>query len=216
MIDWKNKPDGAERYHDTDGWLKCEGNVKSYHTIAGWLIYSNARVGLNAWDDATPDPSLQPETQPLQLTWNDAEPEATHILQNSDTSKQAFAVWSKGSFVKLNDRDAFYDMFRWFVVSSRAGGVQPETPSTVDSTINERGERYGKFNEGADIMQDLKNVMRLAPGWKRCTPSQREALEMIQHKIGRVLNGDPTYDDNWRDICGYSQLVLDELNGTKR
>ena len=39
---------------------------------------------------------------------------------------------------------------------------------------------------------------------------------MIQHKIGRILNGDPNYDDNWRDICGYSQLVLDELNGVKR
>ena len=107
-------------------------------------------------------------------------------------------------------------MLRWFVVSSRTVDVQPETLSTVESTINERSERYGKFNEGAEIMQDLKNVMREADGWKRLTPSQREALEMIQHKIGRVLNGDPNYDDNWRDICGYSQLILDELNGDKR
>ena len=36
---------------------------------------------------------------------------------------------------------------------------------------------------------------------------------MIQHKIGRILNGDPNYDDNWKDIAGYSKLIADELNG---
>lgn len=90
------------------------------------------------------------------------------------------------------------------------------TPTDVDSTITQRGERYGKFKDGSVIMQDLKNVMRGTPNWEGLSPSQRESLEMIQHKIGRILNGDPMYDDNWRDICGYSQLVLDELNGTVR
>lgn len=86
----------------------------------------------------------------------------------------------------------------------------------VDDTVTQRGERYGLFADGAVIMQDLKTVMRATPGWERLTPSQREALEMIQHKIGRVLNGDPTYDDNWRDIAGYATLILNELNGVKR
>lgn len=88
--------------------------------------------------------------------------------------------------------------------------------SEIDDTVTQRGERYGLFADGAVIMQDLKGVMRAAPGWERLTPSQREALEMIQHKIARVLNGDPTYDDNWRDIAGYAKLILDELNGVKR
>ena len=91
-----------------------------------------------------------------------------------------------------------------------------EAPTDVDTTITQRGERYGKFKDGSVIMQDLKNVMRDTPNWEGLSPSQRESLEMIQHKIGRILNGDPMYDDNWRDICGYSQLVLDELNGTVR
>jgi len=83
----------------------------------------------------------------------------------------------------------------------------------VNETIAQRGERYGKFKDGAAIMQHLKNVMHQQDGWARLTSSQRESLEMIQHKIGRILNGDPNYDDNWRDIAGYSQLILDELNG---
>jgi hypothetical protein len=37
---------------------------------------------------------------------------------------------------------------------------------------------------------------------------------MIVHKIGRILNGDPNYDDSWADIAGYAQLVVKELNGT--
>lgn len=88
--------------------------------------------------------------------------------------------------------------------------------SEIDDTVTQRGERYGLFADGAVIMQDLKAVMRATHGWERLTPSQREALEMIQHKIGRVLNGDPTYDDSWRDISGYSTLILNELNGVKR
>ena len=86
----------------------------------------------------------------------------------------------------------------------------------MQALIAERGNRYGKFADGADIMQQLKDVMRKTEGWSRLTNSQREALEMIQHKIGRALNGDPTYDDNWKDIAGYATLVAEELNGVKK
>ena len=40
---------------------------------------------------------------------------------------------------------------------------------------------------------------------------QREALEMIAHKIARILNGDPNYADNWIDIAGYATLVANRL-----
>lgn len=35
--------------------------------------------------------------------------------------------------------------------------------------------------------------------------------EMVQHKVARILNGDPRYDDNWVDIAGYSTLVAQRL-----
>lgn len=88
----------------------------------------------------------------------------------------------------------------------------PEADAT-DQLITERGTRYGKFKDGAEIMQELKDVMREVDGWRNLTPSQREALDMIQHKIGRILNGDPTYDDSWKDIAGYATLIVNELNG---
>ena len=85
--------------------------------------------------------------------------------------------------------------------------------SSTEALITERGNRYGKFKDGAAIMQELKFVMHEVDGWHNLTPSQREALDMIQHKIGRILNGDPTYDDSWKDIAGYATLIVNELNG---
>lgn len=53
--------------------------------------------------------------------------------------------------------------------------------------------------------------MRLTDNWELLQPFQVEALEMIAHKIGRILNGDPNYDDSWVDIAGYAKLVADRL-----
>lgn len=92
-------------------------------------------------------------------------------------------------------------------------GAETVTYPGVDALITERGSRYGKFKDGAEIMQELKSVMREVEGWHNLTPSQREALDMIQHKVGRILNGDPTYDDSWKDIAGYATLIVKELNG---
>ena len=93
------------------------------------------------------------------------------------------------------------------------GCIGAPEAGTTEQLITERGSRYGKFKDGAEIMQELKDAMREVDGWYNLTPSQREALDMIQHKIGRILNGDPTYDDSWKDIAGYATLIVNELNG---
>lgn len=94
--------------------------------------------------------------------------------------------------------------------------VSEKYHNTTQSLIAERGSRYGAFSDGSAIMQQLKQVMHDTPNWNNLSSSQKEALDMIQHKIGRILNGDPNYDDNWKDIAGYSTLVADELNGVKQ
>ena len=98
---------------------------------------------------------------------------------------------------------------------------------SIDSTLQERGSRYGKFTSHALITQGLKRacvagehvaaqggkVTIVHTNWNDLDDFQREALEMICHKMGRILNGDPNYDDSWRDIAGYAELVVKELNG---
>jgi len=80
-----------------------------------------------------------------------------------------------------------------------------------DEILKERGERYGEFFGHAAITQQLKESMYDSPNWKGLYYDQREALEMIVHKIGRILNGDPNYADSWTDIIGYARLVEKRL-----
>ena len=86
----------------------------------------------------------------------------------------------------------------------------------IDETLNERGKRYGKFTEHARITQAIKRAMIDSPNWSTLADDQKESLEMVAHKIGRVLNGDPDYNDSWHDIVGYVKLVEDRLNGLVR
>lgn len=84
----------------------------------------------------------------------------------------------------------------------------------IAATLEERGKRYGEFKHHAFIAQVLKEGMSQFVGYKKLAPDQKEALEMIAHKIARILNGDPNYADSWVDIAGYAKLVADRLTGT--
>jgi hypothetical protein len=80
----------------------------------------------------------------------------------------------------------------------------------IAETLQERGGRYGDFPTHAKITQDIKRAMAQG-NWGALVDDQRECLEMIAHKIGRILNGDPDYHDSWHDIVGYAKLVADRL-----
>lgn len=77
----------------------------------------------------------------------------------------------------------------------------------LDSRLKTHGE-YGKF---AEVEQSLQEVMRNAEGFKKLSPTQKSVLNMIQHKIARILAGSPDHLDHWRDLLGYGQRALDEL-----
>ena len=82
----------------------------------------------------------------------------------------------------------------------------------IDAILKERGNRYGNFAEHARITQDIKRAMYGSPNWNtRLTDDKKECLEMLAHKIGRILNGDPEYHDSWYDMIGYTKLVTDTL-----
>jgi hypothetical protein len=53
--------------------------------------------------------------------------------------------------------------------------------------------------------------MSFYEGYKELNPVQMEALEMIAHKIARILNGNPDHHDHWHDIAGYATLVAERL-----
>jgi hypothetical protein len=80
----------------------------------------------------------------------------------------------------------------------------------IQTTLEERGNRYGTFEANANLCQVLKDIVH-APMDDTFTAVHKEALDMICHKMARIVNGDPNYIDSWHDIAGYATLVVDHL-----
>jgi hypothetical protein len=79
----------------------------------------------------------------------------------------------------------------------------------IKETLAQRGASYGDFREQGRITQNLKRAMQDSPNWHRLPSYLKEGLDMIQHKISRMLNGDALFDDNMHDIIGYTKLMQD-------
>ena len=91
-----------------------------------------------------------------------------------------------------------------------------ERLQTTDETLAQRSTRYGEFHNHASLSQHFKGMfnthVRNHGQPEKFNDTISEAVDMIFHKLARVANGDPTYDDNFRDIAGYAELVVKELN----
>lgn len=89
------------------------------------------------------------------------------------------------------------------------------TGCNIDDTLEERGKRYGTFDKHSELSQKLSGAIRYhrVMNDKQLSDIHTEALNQICHKIARIVNGDPNYDDSWRDIAGYATLVVKHLNG---
>lgn len=83
----------------------------------------------------------------------------------------------------------------------------------LENTLQERHARYGTYLETAQLITDLKEIMHAAPSWADLEADQKESLDLIANKIGRILRGDANYVDSWHDIAGYSTLIEKRLNG---
>lgn len=82
---------------------------------------------------------------------------------------------------------------------------------SIEQILAEREKTHGCYKAHADITQSIKLDMSNTPQWAMLENTQREALDMIAHKIGRILAGNPSYKDHWDDIAGYATLVSKSL-----
>jgi hypothetical protein len=86
--------------------------------------------------------------------------------------------------------------------------------TNIAETLAEREQQYGKHGDFLDkscFIQTMKEAFRETAGWEHCLSDQREALDMIVHKIGRILEGSPDHADSWRDVAGYAMLIVQRL-----
>jgi hypothetical protein len=94
--------------------------------------------------------------------------------------------------------------------------IQEDT--NIDQTLDERAKDYGRFKDSAALMQGIKRLLadHARRHDKTFADDQWEALEMIVHKMARIVNGNPDKVDHWVDIAGYAKLVADRLQGNAR
>lgn len=83
---------------------------------------------------------------------------------------------------------------------------------SVEKILEQRGSRYGSFEDHADITISLMNAFiahyQITHENTNLPSYMEESIHMIFHKLGRIANGNPYYDDSWIDIAGYAQLVV--------
>lgn len=81
----------------------------------------------------------------------------------------------------------------------------------VRAILAERSQQHGSLVDHARVCQAMKQSMRDSLGWESLADDQREAADMIVHKLARTLSGNPNHIDHWADIAGYAQLVANRL-----
>ena len=85
----------------------------------------------------------------------------------------------------------------------------------ISALLKERGRTHGDYVVHARVTQDLKRVIthHICDLDIKLHDDMAETLDMIAHKIGRIIAGNPAEPDHWRDIAGYAQLVANRLEG---
>ena len=126
------------------------------------------------------------------------EPESGLVSSEGGTGNPEEGTSSTGSPPSISD------------ILAAADRRQIEELNKVENKImliNNREKTHGNFRDNATMSQGLKDVMRGGKNWNALNDMQRESLEMIAVKLGRILTGDAGFRDHWDDIGGYAQLA---------
>jgi hypothetical protein len=80
---------------------------------------------------------------------------------------------------------------------------------TTESLLEQRAKTHGSYDIHANVTQEIKKLFRHNSSHDKFSDIQRESLDMIAHKLGRIIAGDPDFRDHWQDISGYAMLVAE-------
>lgn len=91
-----------------------------------------------------------------------------------------------------------------------------ELEREIGEIITSRQATHGDFRDVSRVAQSTKDLWRAqGVNWSRLPPYMREGLDMVAHKVARILSGDFTYLDHWDDLAGYAARVAADLRETK-
>jgi hypothetical protein len=79
---------------------------------------------------------------------------------------------------------------------------------STTALLSTRQTTHGDFSDNARNGQALREYFRSSKHWAQMPEVHREALDQIAGKLSRILSGQSTFDDHWKDISGYATLAL--------
>jgi len=94
--------------------------------------------------------------------------------------------------------------------------VNPVQFTATETLLKQRGSVYGDVRNNMMCSDELQ--MTLLNWFNECQKqdvfkSELDrrgwfgCVQMICHKLARMVTGDVTYEDNYKDICGYTELA---------
>ena len=87
----------------------------------------------------------------------------------------------------------------------------------MDPAIPNRDDQHGGVEAVGFVSQGIKHAMRKGINRSSLSSGACEALDMIAHKIGRILSGgDPHDRQHWEDIAGYAHAAMRSFDQTDR
>lgn len=84
----------------------------------------------------------------------------------------------------------------------------------INKILEEREKTHGKYQDHAYITQEMKQVCKFKGLDKKLNYEQKEGIDMILHKIGRIIAGNNNEVDHWQDIAGYATLVAKSIKNS--
>lgn len=99
--------------------------------------------------------------------------------------------------------------------TEHGGFSEPATESTDPVSYPNRDHQHGGMEAVGTMAQSLKIAIHAGMNWYLLTPGEQEALDMIAHKISRILSGaDPHDPEHWTDLAGYAHAAMRGLDAT--
>ena len=79
-------------------------------------------------------------------------------------------------------------------------------PMSAQELVQTREGTHGSFGENAKVTQAIKRIVRNSPCYEALNDTQKEAVDRIAMKLGRIVGGNPNVEDHWDDLGGYAEL----------
>ena len=139
-----------------------------------------------------------------------------YVLNNGEITELMTHLnnpFASEKFAALVNIDGALTELRWDIHGNYRGSIPDDDlllnveKVSIDTFVPEERCKCGGATNSQSV-QDMKDILRSHPNWKNLPADQRETMEMVVHKFGRILGGHnaPT-SDSWLDVQGYVELI---------